>query len=184
MNAFTNGFIKAARNAGLTSEGLDRVLNKVAASENLTNDELLAIRKQLATPQNIENYYTAPYQNYAAQLLSERDKSLNNIPELAAVTQAAKSGIGGAAMGGLAGYGTGSFLRSGNLLGSAVPYSVRKSLPTALGSSGAVLGALLKALPAYTDKLEADKALRKLHTPQNMAHVLNNVQMDRALLNA
>jgi len=185
MDAFIRGFIKAADASGLSNEALlklSKVLSKAGAAE-LTSDELLSIRKELATPENINNYYSAPYNNYAAQLLAERDKSLSSVPELSAIAEGGKAGAGGAALGGLSGYAAGSFLKGSNVLGSAIPYSVKRSLPTALGSSGAVIGALLKALPAYTDKLEASKALRKLHTPQNMAKVLNNMQMDRELLN-
>lgn len=184
MNAFTQGFISAARDAGLNSEGLEKVVKKAAMSGDLTDEELLAIRKSLATPQNIESYYGAPYQNYAAQLLTERDQSLHNIPELAAAGKALTEGASGAAMGGLTGYGAGHMLRSGNILGSSIPYSVKKSLPTALGTTGAVIGALMKALPAYTEKLEQGKAYRKMHSPHNIQKVLNNVQMDRALLNS
>jgi hypothetical protein len=182
MDAFIRGFIKAADASGLSNAALANVLSKVSSTE-LTTDELLAIRKELATPENINNYYAAPYNNYAAQLLTERDKSLTSVPELSAIAHGSKAGLGGAALGGLSGYAAGSFLRGSNVLGSAIPYSVKRSLPTALGSTGAVIGALLKALPAYTDKLESSKALRKLHTPQNMAKVLNNMQMDRELLN-
>jgi hypothetical protein len=184
MNAFTQGFISAAKEAGLNPAGLKRVVEKVAASGDLTEEELLAIRRSLATPQNIENYYGAPYQNFAAQLLAERDQNLHSIPELAAAGKALSGGATGAAMGGLTGYGAGHMLRSGNILGSSIPYSVKKSLPTALGTTGAVIGALVKALPGYTEKLEQGKAFRKMHAPHNIQKVLSNVQMDRALLNS
>jgi len=182
MNPFIIGFIKAAQTSGLAQQGIDKVIDKVALSNDLTEDELLAIRRHLATPENIDNYSSAPYKGYASQLLSERDQSVASVPELSSIGKAIGAGTGGAGVGGLAGYGAGRLLRDSNILGSAIPYAAKRSLPTALGSSGAVVGALLRALPAYVDNLEASKAFRKLHTPGNMAHVLNNVQMDRALL--
>lgn len=184
MNAFTKGFISAAKDSGLNFSGLEKVVKVAEASGELTTDELLAIRRSLATPRNIENYYNTPYQDYAAQLLAERDQNLHSVPELAATGKALTAGAAGAGLGGLTGYGAGSVLNTGNILGSAVSAGARRKLPGILGAAGATVGALSAALPAYTEKLEQAKALRKLHTPQNIQKVLNNVRMDRALLEA
>jgi hypothetical protein len=184
MNAFTQGFISSAKKSGLTSLGLEKVIKTAEAAGELTTDELLAIRKSLATHQNIENYYNAPYQDYAAQLLAERDQNLHSIPELAATGKALTSAAAGGGLGALTGYGAGSALRSGNILGTGVSYGAKRRLPGILGATGATIGALASALPAYTEKLDQSKALRKLHTPQNIQKVLNNVRMDRALLEA
>jgi hypothetical protein len=184
MNSFTTGFIKSAQTAKLNAEGLDKILKVANEANTLTPQEIASIRQALDSKENQDSYFNGLGKPYGAQLLAARDQALGVVPEFEGGMAAARSGAHGAAVGGLSGYGVGSMLRKSNILGSAVPYGFKRNLPVALGTTGAVVGALMKALPEYKSKIDQMQALRKLNDSARMHEMLGSLHIDRAVLNS
>lgn len=186
-NEIFTGFMKAAEESGVSDKAISTLFKKAFSNENLTPDDVAKIRLALQE-QGVSDPYSDPYgpsgANYNQNLLRARDRSLDEVPELSAGSTAARKGLMGAAFGGAGGYALGSLLNSPGVLGSKVPYGMRTRLPIGLGTSGAVVGALINALPAYKRRIDEIKGLQKLNSPENMNRLLSSVQMDKAILNS
>jgi hypothetical protein len=186
-NEIFTGFMKAASASGLSDEAISTLFKKAFSNESLTPDDVAKIRLALQE-QGVTDSYSDPNgpsnTSYNQNLLRARDASLEEVPELSAGASAARKGLVGAGIGGLSGHSLGHILNSPGVLGPKVPYALRSRLPMGLGTSGAVIGALINALPAYKQKIDQVKGLQKLHSPENMGRLLANIQMDKAILNS
>jgi len=186
-NEIFTGFMKAASASGLSDEAISTLFKKAFSNESLTPDDVAKIRLALQE-QGVTDSYSDPNgpsnTSYNQNLLRARDASLEEVPELSAGASAARKGLVGAGIGGLSGFSLGHILNSPGVLGPKVPYALRSRLPIGMGTSGAVVGALINALPAYKQKIDQVKGLQKLHSPENMGRLLSNIQMDKAILNS
>lgn len=181
------GFLKAAMQADMSLESTVKLTKVAFGDYDLKPEDIARIRMALQ-----EEGVPAPYSdpqgpanaNYNENILKARDTSLDQIPEVEGSLSAVRKGAVGAGVGGAAGYGVGSILNAPNVLGSGVPYGMKKRLPGALGTSGVILGALLSALPAYKQKVDQVKGLQKLNYPENMQTLINSIEKDKALLSS
>jgi len=181
------GFLKAAMQADMSIESTVKLTKLAFGDYDLKPEDIARIRMALQE-EGVPAPYSDPYgttnANYNENILKARDTSLDQIPEVEGSLSAVRKGAIGAGIGGAAGYGVGSILNAPNVLGSGVPYGIKKRLPGALGTGGVILGALLSALPAYKQKVDQVKGLQKLNYPENMQTLINSIEKDKALLSS
>jgi hypothetical protein len=181
------GFLKAAMQAEMSPETTAKLTKQAFGDYDLKPEDIARIRMALQE-EGVPAPYADPYgptnANYNENILRARDKSLDQIPEMEGSLSAVRKGAMGAGIGGAAGYGLGSLLNAPNVMGSAVPYGLKKRLPGAMGTSGVILGALLTALPAYKQKVDQIKGLQKLNYPENMQTLINSIDKDKTLLSS
>lgn len=181
------GFLKAAMQADMSLESTVKLTKVAFGDYDLRPEDIARIRMALqeeGVPAPYSDPYGATNANYNENILKARDTSLDQIPEVEGSLSAVRKGAIGAGVGGAAGYGIGSILNAPNVLGSGVPYGIKKRLPGAMGTSGVILGALLSALPAYKQKVDQVKGLQKLNYPENMQTLINSIEKDKALLSS
>ena len=185
-NNFLNGFIKAAQFSGLSSEHTLSFVKR--AFSDLTPADIAQLRESLYE-QGASAPYADPYGPtnvmYNQAILSERDRSNGQDPNLAAAAEAAKKSISGGAVGGVAGNTLGHLLKNYKpSTAGSFSHGVKGKLPLALGVGGTVAGALLSAIPAYNKKQQSVAGFQKLNDPQNMQRMIESIQTDKALLNS
>jgi hypothetical protein len=179
QKAFALGFLKAAANKHVTlGDFKEFVKLAVHRNDTLTYEDISSIRQQLAAEGEKAPYYDPEglaMKAYRGKLLDARDESAGELsPHLSGAMAGLRSGALGATLAGLTGAGAGHLIHEGSVLN--LPRKFTSALPTALGTTGAVAGGILAAMPAAKRRYEASKALKKLEDPNNIKVVerLNN----------
>lgn len=185
-NRFLKGFVKAANAKKVTSEDFEILFKKAYSADmgGLSSKDIAHIRDALS-----QEGYQAPYgsadeeahRQYNSQILQARDREVNSIPEVEALVHGGKKGLIAGGIGGVSGALAGKALQHSNLLN--LPYTTRAKLPTALGTSAAVISAILSAIPNAKRKYDQVNSIKKLNNPNNMEQLIGNTELDRAMLN-
>jgi hypothetical protein len=181
------GFLKAAHAVELSAETTAALVKRAFGNYDLRPEDIARIRLSLQ-----EQGVSAPYSdpngmlnaNYNQNILQARDRSLDQIPEMEGALSAASRGLTGGLVGGAGGLGLGKLLNRPGILGSNVPYALRKKLPGGLGVGAGVMGALMGALPAYKQKVDEVRGLQKLNYPENLHKLISTIEADKTLLNS
>jgi hypothetical protein len=186
LKAFASGFIKAAMQKNISITDFQYLVKQaISKGEQLTYDDVAAIKRQLADTGAPTDIYSDPtgeaMRNYKARLLAARDEASGDIPEVAASGAGLRAGALGSALGGLSGAALGAVGKHSGILN--MPYKFRQHMPTAGAIGGAALGGLVSALPAAKQKYDTVKALQKMHNTDNLEALQRLGANENAILN-